>query len=143
MNEPNINKVVTSLQAVEKNNAEALKTAGRRQWMDFADLLLVGKFEYEKLHKVFDRTAGNAAYIKGRASAEARSKDVQTAQISVDLLAAMERDWRMRTRTRIRMFAHAAARKRGNGLGVGPLYRNTVDWLGSIQKDEVPDKAKS
>jgi hypothetical protein len=53
---------------------------------------------------------------------------MQTAKLSADFLAGLERDYRMRTRSRVRMFVHGGNRASANGLAIGPLARNT-DWL--------------
>jgi len=139
--DPNLEPIVVEIRLTEEANGEALRSAGGRTWLDwtgvegFSGDKAVGRFDYERLHELFDRSAANKDYLVQRADINAQTMNVQTSKLSVDFLAACERDWRMRTRSRVRMFAHAAARHRAHGLPAGPLTVHSVGWL-SVQLKE-------
>lgn len=136
--DPNFEKIVRATQTfAEKAGAGTRNDGQQRPWMNYKAQGGAGKFDFEAVHKVFDRKAGNDFYVKARSEGTAKGKDIHLPKISVDFLAGMERDFRMRTRSRVRMFIHTAARVSANGQDNGPLRRNTVDWTTAIFKEEA------
>jgi hypothetical protein len=136
MIEPQLEKVIKYLIATEGMVAKGIFGPEQRPWVNFDTVQVAGKFEFAKIHKLFDREASNKEYGTLRTKKGAKVKDLQTAKISADYLAGFERDYRMRTRSRIRLFVHGGNRAAGNGKEVGPLRRNTTDWLVRILGEE-------
>ena len=62
-------------------------------------------------------------------------RSMQAAKLQNDMLAALERDYRMRHRSRVRMMAHATARLATHGQPAGPLGR--VDMFISRLKKQA------
>ena len=135
--DPNLEKVVSTLQADLGFVADGLCKAGQRLWSDFRDIQPIGKFEYEKIHALFNRDKANEEYIQGRNKLNTVAREVQTAKLSGDFLAGMERDYRMRHRSRIRMFIHTGGRYDANSQAIGPLRRNTTEWFNSLNTEEA------
>ena len=133
--DPNFEMIVRQTQQQLENVGKGIRADGQRPWLDFKDLMVIGKFEYEKFHDLFDRSKGNEEYVQLRGQKDAQIKELQTAKISVDFLAGMERDFRMRHRSRIRSCIHAGNRASALGQDNGPLRKNTIDWLGSLTKE--------
>lgn len=136
--DPNFETIVGATKDFAKKAGAGIRNDGeQRPWMNFKAQGGGGKFEFDKVHKVFNRDAANKDYAAARNSKTAKSKDAQLPKLSADFLAGMERDARMRHRSRIRMFIHASARVSANGQDNGPLRRNTVDWLTAVFKEEA------
>jgi hypothetical protein len=144
--DPQLHKVISALAASQKEAAGSALASTRRSWMDFQDIKVVGKFDLEGQHALFDRGFSNDQYAKAvlqqQADADedgAKVKSVQSTKISADLLGGMERDYKMRVRSRIRMFAHGMNRAAGNNLVSGPLQGNTIGFLTRLEQEEQKD----
>jgi len=134
--DPQMQKVVDYMVTTENSVAEKSRQNGDRPWMNFDKVAKAGKFEFEQVHKIFDRSASNDEYGRLRSQKQSESKDLQTAKLSSDFLAGCERDYRMRTRSRVRMLVHCAVTSAASfGNNEGGLRRNTVDWLGRVLAD--------
>lgn len=127
--DPQLEKIITSIVTAEGLIGPGIFGAGQRPWFNFADVQKVGKFDYAGIHALFTRDSSNDTYAKARQSATTTSKEIQTAKLSADYLAGMERDYRMRTRSRVRMFVHGGNRAVANGSAKGPVKVNSIDWL--------------
>jgi hypothetical protein len=133
--DPTLDKIIGSLVAAETAiSAGILK--GNRPWVDFQEISPVDKFDYSGLHSLFSRESLETAYAKLVSSPDATSKEVQTAKLSVDVLAGIERDWRMRQRSRVRLLVHACARAKVYGNKAGPLMQHSVGWMSRILVDD-------
>ena len=128
----NLTKVIDCVKSTETKISAGIFNTGRRPWLDFADLDAIGKFDFPNLHGLFNRDQANQDVLDARDQPDTEAKEIQTAKLSIDILAGLERDHRMRTRSRIRMFVHGGLRASIQGDAAGPLQRNTVDWLGRI-----------
>lgn len=126
-----LEKVVGSLVTAEAQVATGTFGSSRRPWVDFRDVAVAGKFDLAGIHKIFDRSKSNDQYAKAL-DGKAKAKEVQTSKLSSDLLAAFERDHRMRTRSRVRMMVHGGNRAWAHGTTAGPLRRSTVDFLSRL-----------
>ena len=63
------------------------------------------------------------------------SGDLAVTTVQIDLLAAMERAWRMRhTMRRPRTFCHAMGRKNGHGDDSGPLVQCQLEYVRGLTK---------
>jgi hypothetical protein len=132
----NLTAVISYIEGAELKISDGIFNKGRRPWLDFADLDKVGKFDLPNLHKLFNRDQANKDVLDARDQPDTEAKEIQTAKLSIDILAGLERDHRMRTRSRIRMFVHGGLRASFYGDTAGPLQRNTVDWLGRIMTEQ-------
>lgn len=130
-----LQKVVKAVSKVAANNALYATGKGSRQWNNFSALVAAGKFDFTKTKSIFDRSGVNSDYTGARASAKTQAKDLQVSKLGGDILAGMERDYRMRTRSRIRCFVHTAARAKANGVANGPLTLSSVGFLTIIAGD--------
>lgn len=131
--DPQLHNVVNYMMETETSVAEKLRMDGGRPWMNFAKIEKAGKFQFDKVHKIFTRQALNDEYGRLRTNPESKTTDIQTVKISADFLAGCERDFKMRSRSRIRMLVHAGvAMAAANGNNQGPLRRNSLDWLGRV-----------
>ena len=139
--DPNLSRIIDSMQAQCESIYKGMFVSGDRPWMDFRDLEIVGKFEFDKVHELFNRDKANEEYLKLRQASAGKAKifEVQTAKLSVEYLATLERDYRMRHRSRIRNFVHAGVRMKAKSLDSGPLRVQALNWLDSLQK-EVSEK---
>lgn len=137
MIDPQMSKIVNYLGGVESDIATGMFGATGRPWMNFAEVQVVGKFDYAGLHALFTRVGSNTEYADLRSQREAQSKNLQTAKLSGDYLAGLERDYRMRQRTRIRCIVHAGNRAMANSSSEGPLYRNSIGWLGRMLSEDA------
>lgn len=126
-----LQKVVKSVSGAVANNGKAVTGKGSRKWINFADVVPAGKFDFKKTATIFDRKATNADYAAAR-TGTGLAKDIQTIKLGGDMLAGFERDYRMRQRSRIRSFVHVAARANANGTATGPLTRNSIEFLTRI-----------
>lgn len=137
--DPNLETIVSAMQSNAGESADGMCKAGQKLWFDFRGETgdKVGKFEYEKLHKLFNRDNANEQYIQGRNKIGTIARNIQTAKMSGDFLAGLERDFRMRHRSRIRMFIHAGTRYDSNSKPIGPLRRNTTEWFNSLNGEEA------
>lgn len=83
--------------------------------------------------QAFDRNAINKAYITAvQPTSDSELSpygDAQAAKVQLDVMAALERDMRMRTRSRVRMMAHGVARLTSHGLDDGPINRCIVNYM--------------
>lgn len=142
--DPNFTTVIQSAQTQCEKIAEGMFVQGDRPWMDFSDLQVVGKFDFEAVHALFNRDKANEEYVKIRqdTSDKAKAYDVQTAKLSVEYLATLERDFRMRHRSRIRNFVHAGVRMQAKGNDAGPLRVQALEWMSGLQKN-VDEKGGS
>lgn len=135
--DPNFQKIVKNLMQQQDKVGTASVGDQKRPWLNFEDLLEAGKFEFEKVHKIFTRESSTSNYTQLRANPEAKGKELHTAKLSHDFLAQCERDYRMRTRSRVRTLVHAGATlPKSNGSKAGALQRNAIDWLGRILTEE-------
>ena len=134
--DPQLAKVVDYLVATEKKVADGTFGKARRPWLDFEDVEKAGKFDLEKQHKIFDRDASNTAYVKAHTEPDARLKEARTAKLSIDLLAGMDRDHKMRIRSRVRMMVHGGVRAKSLGDDKGPIRRNMIDWQTRILSEQ-------
>lgn len=131
-------KVVKNMEAVSQQISTASQMNGGRPWMNFVDVEKAGKFEFDKVHKIFDRTQSNTDYARLKTQKGAESKELQTSKLSGDFLAGCERDYRMRTRSRVRMFVHCGVvLPEANTSPDGPLEQNTIGWLGRVLSEAV------
>lgn len=135
--DPQLEKVVQYLITTENTISTKLRANSDRPWVDFETVKRAGKFDFSALHQIFDRQASNNEYVSKRQNDKTQAKDLQTAKLSGDYLAALERDHRARTRSRIRTFVHGGVvATASNGNAQGPLRRNTLDWLGRILTED-------
>lgn len=126
--DPQFQKVVGYLVSAEAKIATGTFGSAQRPWLNFDEVQAAGKFDYAAVHKIFDRSSANDDYVKGASDASTPGVNMQTAKLSADFLAGLERDYRMRTRSRVRMLIHGGNRAAANGLTYGPLSKNT-EWL--------------
>jgi hypothetical protein len=129
--DPNLENVIKSIQTACETTAKGITGEGLRAWMNFSDVLEVGRFELDKLSDLFQRTSANEGYLTARTT-EAKAKDICVPKLTVDILAGLQRDYTMRMRSRIRIFSHASAIHKANGSGSGPLRRNSIDVITRI-----------
>lgn len=132
--------VIDYLIKQQKASGNALLNGGARTWQDFVEVEDVDRFDFKEQAKIFSRSAANNQYETLHANGTGLVKEVQAVKQSSDVLAGLERDYRMRTRTRVRMFVHSANRNSGNGLAHGPLKVNTIGYIGSILGEDKVDK---
>jgi hypothetical protein len=85
-------------------------------------------FDHAEFVQAFNRTALNKAYVDS-VNEPASYRDLQVSKVQIDLLAATERDLRMRYRSRVRMLAHGIARMQSHGLSIGPINRGAVNFV--------------
>lgn len=135
--DPQLEKVVQYMVKTENTISEKLRANSDRPWMDFEPVQRAGKFDFSAIHQIFTRQVSNNEYVSKRQNDKTLAKDIQTAKLSADYLAALERDHRARTRSRVRTFVHAGVvSTASNGNAQGPLRRNTLDWLGRILAED-------
>lgn len=134
--DPQLEKVVGYLVATEEKIADGTFAKGRRPWLDFEPVKKAGKFDLAAQHEIFDRSASNDAYANARTQPDAKLKQAQTAKLSIDLLAGMERDHKMRIRSRVRMLVHGGVRATHHGDDAGPIRRNMIDWQSRILSEQ-------
>lgn len=135
--DPQMEKVISYIVETEKDIAQKQRGNGQRPWLDFHTVKRVGKFDFPGVHEIFQRNRSNDDYVSKRSKADTKAKDLQTAKLSGDYLAALERDHRMRLRSRIRTFVHAqVTMPDANGTADGVIRKNTIDWLGRILAEE-------
>ncbi len=135
--DPQLEKVIGNVTDTEKQISEKMKGKCDRPWLDFHVIQKVGKFDYAGVHQLFTRAKSNDEYVTKRKQKNTRVKDLQTAKLSGDYLAALERDHRMRTRSRVRTFVHAEVTATdANGSNDGIIRKNTIDWLGRILTED-------
>lgn len=135
--DPQLEKVVQYMVKTENTISEKLRANGDRPWLDFEPVKSAGKFDFDAIHQIFSRKASNNEYVTKRQDDKSLAKDLQTAKLSADYLAGLERDHRARTRSRVRTFVHAGVvATASNGNAQGPLRRNTLDWLGRILTED-------
>ncbi len=125
-------QVVDYLVAAEAAIADGTFGAGQRPWLNFKDVQIAGQFDFAGLAQIFSRDAINDQYGSARADRKTTAGTLQSLKLAADYLAGLQRDYSMRTRSRIRMLVHAGNRAKANGMTVGPLQRNSVDWIGRI-----------
>lgn len=126
--DPNLDKVITSMQTASATAADGTVGNGLRPWFNFADVKEAGQFDFEDVMEIFSREVANTEYLTAR-SQDPKSKEVAVPKLTVDILAGLQRDYLARTRSRIRYFTHAAAMHAADGSGEGPLRRNSVDFV--------------
>lgn len=132
--------VIDYLIKQQKASGNALLNGGARTWQDFVEVADVDRFDFEKQATIFSREKANALYETLHAKDTGLAKEVQAVKQSSDVLAGLERDFRMRTRTRIRMFVHSANRNAGNGLAKGPLKVNTIGYVTRLLGEDKVEK---
>jgi hypothetical protein len=132
MIDPQMEKLVDYLVEREAKIAAAVTEGGERPWVDFKDIVEAGKFEYDKIHEIFNRNRSNDEYAVLRQDGKASNKDLATAKLSGDWLGSRELCQRARTRSRVRNIVHGMNRHAADGTDEGSLRRNTIQWLGRI-----------
>lgn len=133
-------KVIDYLVKQQRNSGNAVLNGKVRTWQDFVEVADVDRFDFAAQASIFSREKANAQYETLHVSENGLVKDVQAVKQSSDVLAGLERDFRMRTRTRVRMFIHAANRSYGNGLAKGPLKVNTVGYITRLLGEDKMEK---
>lgn len=133
-------KVINYLIHHQMTSGEALLKGGSRAWQDYVEIADVDRFDFKKQATIFSREKANATYETLHANDKGLVKEVQAVKQSADVLAGLERDFRMRTRTRIRMFTHSANRNYGNGLQKGPLKVNTIGYITRLLGEDKVEK---
>ena len=133
---PQLEKVVGYLVATEQQISDGTFAKARRPWLDFQPVKEAGKFDLAAQHLIFDRTEPNTSYLKARTQTDAKLRESQTAKLSLDLLAGMERDYKMRVRSRVRMLVHGGVRAMNHGDDKGPIRRNMIDWQTRIMSEQ-------
>lgn len=131
-----LEKVIGAMVGQEAQIATGTFGQGRRPWLDFRDVAVAGKFDLVKLHSIFTRSKSNDQYAKA-GDGKTTVKEAQTAKLSGDVLAGLERDHRMRTRSRIRQMVHGGNRAWAHGTTAGPLRRSTIDFMSRILSETV------
>lgn len=131
-----LNTVVQYLVTAEGQIATGTFGTGQRPWLNFSAITPVGKFDIDGLKKLFSRQEINNQYVTARNSPTTTSGNIQSAKLSADYLAGCQRDYTMRTRSRIRMLIHGGNRAAANGLEIGPLRRNSIDWITRIISEQ-------
>lgn len=131
-----LNTVVKYLVTVEGQIATGTFGTTQRPWMNFSAITPVGQFDLAGLAKLFDRSAINDQYTSARNQASATSGNFQSSKLSADYLAGCQRDYTMRTRSRVRMLIHSGNRAAANGMDIGPLRRNSIDWITRIISEQ-------
>jgi hypothetical protein len=145
--DPQLQNVIPYLVSTEASIGQGTLGLEQRPWMNFDGITgsatAIGKFDLPGTHALFDRSASNDAYVTARQDTETKTMDIQTIKISADLLAGLERDYKMRIRSRIRMFVHASCRAAANGLDIGPLNNNSIGWLSRmLTAQETPKESE-
>ena len=136
--DPNLQDVVKSIKTSLTDKSVALLGNQQVPWMNFQDVVLAGKFDFDLLHSIFDRTAINTDYSGILQNTSAIAKDMMSAKIAGDYLSTCERDFRMRMRSRVRMFVHAAVNAaETHGSDEGPISKNILDWLIRIESVDI------
>lgn len=131
--DPAFEKLVNLMVESEKKIAEAAENGYGRPWFDFLDMGAVGQFEIAKFAELIDRKGINDAYASLAQNGDAPVKEYQVLKLANDFMAGVSRDFGLRRTSRIRSFMHGTARTKSHGSGVGPLTRNTLDFLNSLQ----------
>jgi hypothetical protein len=135
--DPRLELVVKYLISTQDKIGDGTFGTGQRPWLNFDTIGKVGQFDFAGVAALFTRNDSNDAYVSGRSEKKTRSMDLQSAKISADYLAGVQRDYLMRTRSRIRTVVHGGNRAKANGLPAGPIQRNTIDWLGRILAEQA------
>jgi hypothetical protein len=138
--DPQLNKIIEYLREFQGKVADGLFAKGQRPWMNFDKVGGEGNYNYSTLHDVvFTRNDANQNYLEVRKERKSKLKDLQVTKLAGDYLAGFERDYRMLRRSRIRSLIHAGCRAKSNNNPLGPLTRNSTDWLTRIMvEDEKP-----
>ena len=128
---------MSSLTNYRNDVSTALQGDQKRPWMNFQWKNKAGQFEWDNLHKLFDRQSLNDSYQVLKAAQDTKAKDVITIKLEADYLGACERDYKMRIRSRIRSFIHSGvAAAYSEGSNDGPIRRQAMDWLTRIQTED-------
>lgn len=138
--DPQLERVVSYLVTAERQVAERMRSDCRRPWVNYATVQRAGKFDFSAQHQIFKRDGSNNDYISKRNNPDTEAKELQTAKLSGDYLAALERDYKARCRSRIRTLVHAEVTiPDSNGTNDGVIRKNTIDWFGRILTEEEDD----
>lgn len=128
---------LANLQDSAQVNGMSMENYGTSYWAQLysdkpgSDGKALNGFDSAEFRVAFDRTDLNKTYvdIASGKKPNASYRDAQVAKVQLDLLAAMERDLRMRYRSRVRQLAHGIARLQSHGLSVGPINRGIVNFV--------------
>ena len=128
--------VVGYLMTAEGQIADGTFGTAQRPWLNFAGVKVAGQFDFASLDGIFSRDALNNQYGAARAVKTTTAGTLQSMKLAADYLSGLQRDYSMRTRSRVRMLVHAGNRANANGMPVGPLRRNSIDWLTRIVSEQ-------
>jgi len=129
-------KLIETARLAQASIGQATADGGQRRWFDLKELTVVGQFDLAALGELFSRQSVNDIYGSKLTEDGAQTKEFQTAKLTNDYLAGLERDQAARMRSRVATIMHGASRARANGATAGPLRRNTIDFLTRIQNED-------
>ena len=99
------------------------------------------KSDHQAIRALFDREEAGEQYA--RAMEEARPRQQQAlAKNQSDILAGLERDFRIRHRSRVRMLAHEATARMVTGAERGVIQSGILAQL-QLQLERIPDTQSS
>ena len=113
-----LGKRLSNLRDSSSEVADETIERGTPLWLKVNDGKTLDGFDSNKISETFSRAEAAQEYLKA-IKPDGKLSDAQSIKQQSDMLAAMERDLRMRYRSRVRMFAHGAARIKSAGVGGG------------------------
>jgi len=135
-----IEKLITA----QADVADRAANGAQRRWLDFKEIKEAGQFDEAALKAVFSRQGLNDTFGTLLSEDSRQVKEFQTVKLANDFMAGMERDHAARVRSRIAMFMHGTSRARSNGQDMGPLRRNTLDFMVRLlDEDDKTQAAES
>lgn len=87
-----------------------------------------GKFEFENLRKLFDRTELEEQYEKAKQAGTTRQSAALATNLS-DIMSGLQRDFAMRQRTRIRRLAHETVYREHIGSSKGYFVAGLLQYV--------------
>ena len=123
-------EVLDALQASSKKFSQGMRGKKQLGWMLGEDDTRPGKFDFEKIQALFDRSQAAEQFAEVMENSPNSVRQQQAvAKNQSDYLSGLERDYRMRHRSRIRYLAHEAAAKLVAGDDRGVLVAGLGSYL--------------
>lgn len=127
-----LRKQLVALRKYAQSHADAVKGDKPSQWYT-PDGWEQGVLEVEQLGKSFDRKKHGEDFVRV-VNSRGTEDDLVLTQLQGDLLACMERAFRLRHTSSVRARAHAAARLAAHGRQNGVIDQAFWDYLTAIDK---------
>lgn len=125
------NKRIQELKTDCKVVAEGMRGQGQLCWMFGLSEDIVGPFDLDGIHEMFDRSDLEKDYVNAITGVDktAVKQDLSIATAQSDILSGIERDYLARHRTRIRKLAHESVAKRHSGSVHGMMQAGLLHYL--------------